>query len=188
MMNKKRAAMELSMSTVVIVVLALTMLIMGFILIRSIMCGAIGSIGQIEQQTNDMITNLFGAQGGEVSCIGEASPLNVNPNMGTITVMCGVNAPRRARYSFDVRLNDNFGGINPEIIRGQGWIIDQQADQEVSPEVQQPLMVATITLPKDVDEGNFQLIIESKRKGTLYKTHYSTIKVSRTNVVTGFIC
>jgi hypothetical protein len=69
--SKKRGAMELSMSTVVIVVLALTMLIMGFILIRSIMCGAIGLTGDINNKVSDQINSLFGSQGGEIVCIGE---------------------------------------------------------------------------------------------------------------------
>ena len=49
-MRNNKAAIELSMTTIVVVVLSLTLLIMGFVLVRSIMCSAIGltdTIGQL---------------------------------------------------------------------------------------------------------------------------------------------
>ena len=56
-MKSKKAAIELSMTTIVVVVLSLTLLIMGFILVRSIMCTAIGLTSDVgdkaKKQVND---------------------------------------------------------------------------------------------------------------------------------------
>ena len=51
----KKAAIELSMTTIIVVVLSLTLLIMGFILVRTIMCGAIGFTGDINDKVEKEI-------------------------------------------------------------------------------------------------------------------------------------
>lgn len=185
---KKKGAMELSMSTVVIVVLALTMLIMGFILIRSIMCGAIGSVKSIEEKTNDMINNLFSAQGGEVVCLGEDSTININPGMGTINIPCSVNARDTQLYSFKVEVSPNYPGIDASRIIGGRWVHDLGLSREVSPAQKVSLPVGAITLPDDAPEGNFQVIVEVRKDGNKLSDHFLNFRVSRTGIVTGFIC
>ena len=59
MVRCKRAAMELSMSTIVILVLAMTMLILGLVLVRSIFTGATGSVNQINEKVKGEISGLF---------------------------------------------------------------------------------------------------------------------------------
>ena len=56
---KKRGAMELSMSTVVVLVLAMTMLILGLVLVRSIFSGATSSVDQINEKVKGEISGLF---------------------------------------------------------------------------------------------------------------------------------
>lgn len=61
-MNKiksKKAAIELSIGTVVIIVLAMSMLILGIILIRNIFSTATSSITEIDQGVKDEINRLF---------------------------------------------------------------------------------------------------------------------------------
>ena len=57
--KNKKAAIELSIGTVVIIVLAMTMLILGITLIRSIFSGAKDSISQIDQGVKNEINKLF---------------------------------------------------------------------------------------------------------------------------------
>lgn len=67
---EKRGAIELSIGTIVIIVLAMSMLILGMVLVRSIMCGAIGLTGNINSKVEGEINKLFEASGAEVACIG----------------------------------------------------------------------------------------------------------------------
>ena len=67
---KKRGALELSIGTIVIIVLAMTMLILGMVLVRSIMCGAVGLTGEINKNVKGEIDRLFQSTGGEVVCVG----------------------------------------------------------------------------------------------------------------------
>ena len=55
----KKGAMELSMSTIVILVLAMSMLILGLILVRSIFKGATESVDNINTKVKGEITKLF---------------------------------------------------------------------------------------------------------------------------------
>ena len=57
--NQKKAAIELSISTVVIIVLAMTMLILGLVLVRSIFTGATDSVKSIDRGVKNEINKLF---------------------------------------------------------------------------------------------------------------------------------
>lgn len=56
---KRKAAIELSIGTIVIVVLAMTMLILGLVLIRSIFSGATYNVQTMNQKVRDEINKLF---------------------------------------------------------------------------------------------------------------------------------
>jgi len=57
--RNKKAAIQLSMSTIVVLVLAMSMLILGLILVRSIFRGATGSVDEINEKVKGEITGLF---------------------------------------------------------------------------------------------------------------------------------
>ncbi len=56
---KKRAAMELSMSTIVILVLAMSMLILGLVLVKNIFGTAQSAISGIDKGVRNAITEMF---------------------------------------------------------------------------------------------------------------------------------
>jgi hypothetical protein len=57
---KKRGAIDLSLSTIIIIILAVIMLILGVVLVKKAMCGAIKGIDVINDQTKQQIVDLFG--------------------------------------------------------------------------------------------------------------------------------
>lgn len=58
MVNKK-AAVELSIGTIVIIVLAMSMLILGLVLVRSIFTGATSNVDEINEKVRGEINKLF---------------------------------------------------------------------------------------------------------------------------------
>jgi len=56
---RKKAAIELSMSTIVILVLAMSMLILGLVLIRTIFTGATGNVATMNEKVKGEISKLF---------------------------------------------------------------------------------------------------------------------------------
>lgn len=55
----KKAAMELSVGTVVVIVLAMSMLILGLVLVKNIFSGAKYNINQLNDKVTDEINKLF---------------------------------------------------------------------------------------------------------------------------------
>lgn len=56
---KRRGAIELSTSTTVVVVLAILMLVLGIVLVRTIMCNAIRGVGEIDEKVRGQLQDLF---------------------------------------------------------------------------------------------------------------------------------
>jgi hypothetical protein len=55
----KKGALELSIGTIVILVLAMSMLILGLILIRTIFRGATGTVNELDESVKEEIKNIF---------------------------------------------------------------------------------------------------------------------------------
>ncbi len=58
-MGNKKAAVELSIGTIVIIVLAMSMLILGLVLIKGIFTGATDNVDEINEKVKEEIKNLF---------------------------------------------------------------------------------------------------------------------------------
>ncbi len=67
----KKGALELSIGTVVILVLGMSMLILGLILVRTIFTGATYNINTINDKVKEEIGNLFGQEGKSVVYLAE---------------------------------------------------------------------------------------------------------------------
>ena len=61
--GSKRGALELSIGTIVIIVLAMSMLILGLVLVRNIFTGAIGAAELIDNKVRAEINTLFDDEG-----------------------------------------------------------------------------------------------------------------------------
>ncbi len=59
MINRKKAAIELSMGTIVVLVLAMSMLILGLVLVKTIFSGAKYNVEQMNDKVQDEINKLF---------------------------------------------------------------------------------------------------------------------------------
>ena len=56
---KRRGAMELSTSTIVVVVLSILILVLGVVFVNNIMCGAIDGVKEINEATKTEIMDIF---------------------------------------------------------------------------------------------------------------------------------
>jgi hypothetical protein len=64
--KNKKAAFEMSISTIVILVIAMMMLVLGIILIQKIFGSATASVDNINDQTQNEINNLFGSENKDI--------------------------------------------------------------------------------------------------------------------------
>ena len=63
--KNKKAAFEMSMTTLVVIVISVVMLILGLVFVRQIFGTATKSIEIIDEQVQSELINLFGEQGGQ---------------------------------------------------------------------------------------------------------------------------
>ena len=183
----KKAAIELSMTTIVVVVLSLTLLIMGFILVRSIMCGAIGLTGQIKDKAEKQINDFFETSSNDVYCIGQGDPVKVSP--GINFVYCGFNSKTGGTYNFEIRevtpLSSTISVADAKRIR----LADKQEKVSVRPDEREARTIVTLEIPEDSPEGVVKVTLEMNKEGSNQK---STINVnwdiSRQGVIRAVMC
>lgn len=76
--KKKKAAMEMSVGTIVTIVLLMSVLVLGIALVGKIFSSAKGAIGLTNQQLNDQIDKLYGSD--------ENQKIMIYPQTGSLTI------------------------------------------------------------------------------------------------------
>src|SRR3989344_8659617 len=90
----KKAAIELSIGTVVIIVLAMSMLILGLVLVRNIFTGAIDSVNDLDGKVKGEISNLFTEEGSKIAIrLGSDKTANIKAGKGPQGIGFGAKSP-----------------------------------------------------------------------------------------------
>jgi len=72
----KKGAIELSMTTVVVIVLSMVMLALGLTLVRTLFTGAIYTAGSLNEQVKNQINQIFQSETTKVGIVSEQGQLN----------------------------------------------------------------------------------------------------------------
>ena len=111
--KNKKAAIELSIGTIVIIVLAMAMLVMGIVLIRKIGGGATNSVDILNDRIIGEITNLFADEGSEVIVkLGADQTAKVKQDTGAFRIAIGA---RKSDGSAITSRGDKSGDIKYKI-------------------------------------------------------------------------
>lgn len=158
--HNKRAALEMSIGTIVIIVIAVTMLIMGLILVRTIMCGALVTSMDVTQKMKDQINKLFQETGEDVVMLrGPNGVLSIGPNQpSAIWFAFKPTVETEYNYRFEVYLADQYKR-SPYNMREkdiEGWFKSPLSGREVVG-VNGKEKSLILTTPKDVPEFSFTL-------------------------------
>lgn len=78
--TNKEGALELSIGTIVVIVIGMSMLILGLVLVRTIFSGSTQSIDELNEQVQNEILDIFGDNSGNVVIkLGSADTAKVKP-------------------------------------------------------------------------------------------------------------
>lgn len=147
MKKNKKAALEMSMGTIIILVLGVSMLILGMILIRNIMCSGLQITKDITTGVRNEIQNLFGADKIGVKCAGEGGQeINLATN-GQRDVVCIIKTEEQTKYDIQVIKVESLMGASTETVNK--WVIDDGFSGEVKPGDDKTVPYLTLNLPKD---------------------------------------
>jgi hypothetical protein len=122
--KNKKAALELSIGTIVIIVIAVAMLILGIVFVRSIMCSGIQIGEDVSQGVKNEIKSLFSADNYGVKCEGEGTQDIKLASGGMRKVICIVKTDAQAKYDFNIKSIKSLSGASDSIVKG--WLIDRQ--------------------------------------------------------------
>ena len=193
-LRKKRGAIELSMTTIVVVVLSLTLLIMGFVLVRSIMCGAIGISGNIADYSRKIIDDLFSASSGEVQCVGDGISVSISTGKSS-QIPCRFDATSQNYYRAEVRIDKDAStilnrGVSEQELRR--WLIVNTWNGEIPPNDKSIKPIAKLDIPENSPEGDIALEVKFfKGRGsseTLLTEKILTFTPKQEGAIKGFLC
>ena len=113
-LKSKKGAIELSMTTVVVIVLSMTMLILGLTLVRSIFKGATDSVDSINDKVKAQIANLFAneQQSNLIVLLGSDKTAKVKADTASFGVAVAAKtldgtASSRGRLQYMITLDQN---------------------------------------------------------------------------------
>lgn len=181
-----KGAIELSIGTIVILVLGVSMLILGIVLIRQIMCSALGLTGDVNSKVTGELNKLFGESGGEVACIGSGNAVKVIPGQTNI-IYCSIKAPEQATYSIEVTgaNSDSKTLTGAEV---QSWITSQAFSQPISPSDRDPKKVVYLKIPNTAPESTISINLLVKKGGEQIATETLDFQISRAGFITNTLC
>ena len=119
MIPERKAAIELSIGTVVIIVLAMSMLILGLVLVRSIFRGATESVDDLNSKVKAQITSLFADTDAKVAVLlGNDKTARIKAGSESFGIGIGAKTPdgasagsargSRLKYKLSFQQDQNF--------------------------------------------------------------------------------
>ncbi len=177
----KKAAMELSIGTIVIIVLAMSMLIFGIILVRKIMCTGLIMTDDIGEGIKTEIRSLFGQQDYGVKCMGEGGQEIKIADGGRRNIVCIIKTDEDQEYT----LKTNVKSLDEDVVSTtevQNWIIDKDWSGKVKPgDTEATILV--LDIPKKVSTITLKITIDANGE-----THVAYIDVVHAGALSSAIC
>jgi hypothetical protein len=184
----KKAAIEMSMSTVVVIVLSVTILIFGMIFVKNIMCSGISLTEEIDEKLMAEIADTFGTTDYGVKCMGEDSIVTLGDG-GTRRIACMINTDVQADYLLDVigiETTGKTGATSGEI---QDWVLDGTDDWDGTvPPGTKTVPVLVLDIPKKTSTTNMRIKVNEYIDNELQETHTLDILVKHVGQITSSIC
>jgi len=185
-MANKKAALELTMGTVVIVVLSVSMLILGIILIRNIMCAGMQISEDISSGVKNEVKNLFGADKFGVKCMGEGGQDVKLGTGGRRKIICIIKTEEQTNYQLIATKVESLRGASTDSV--QKWILSKEWSGSVSPGADKEADVLLLDIPSNAPSSTLRITIQANRGTGSSDTIISTIDIVPTGFVKGSIC
>jgi len=179
--------MELSMSTIVILVLGVSMLILGMVLIRNIMCSGIQITDDLSAGVKNEIKTLFGADRFGVKCLGQGGAEVKLGSGGRRPVICIFKTDAATEYEVVVSSIESLSGATSAVVNS--WVIDQGWKGSVIPGQEQEETVVLFDIPRDAPSTSVRMTMQVKNLNSgSQQTITSRVEVVPTGFATSAIC
>ncbi len=170
--SSRRGALELSIGTVVILVLGMSMLILGLVLVRTIFVGAKYNIDTINDKVKGEIGKIFEEEGKSVIYLAEhkATPKQ-GEDWGVAfairNVETGTTAPSQFYYEIKAApLASDCQGLASQ--KAEGWIKSRRTDTATLNPGETGYFIARFSIPEDAPLCIVPFNIEIKKNNAFY--------------------
>jgi hypothetical protein len=159
----KRGAFELSLTTIVVLVIAVVMLILGLIFIKKIMCGGMLIAEETLQGARNQIAKLFGESGGEIRCMGSAgtNPPTIVPGRAN-AIGCNYYPESTTTYTFNVKSAQFTSGGQFQNVKN--WFITTKHTKTVAAG-SSDVGGVIVRPPKGTSAGSLIVEVEIEKEG-----------------------
>ncbi len=185
--KNKRAAMEMSVGTIVTIVLLMSVLILGLVFIRKIMCSGISLTEDIDEKIRGQLINLFGTDKYGVECMGEAGQDIKLGDGGQRQFICVINVKEETEYDFYVDSVTSLGGVSTTNVKN--WIIKEGWEGTAAAGNPKTVVPLILKIPEDVSETVLDIEITVTNQNTGSKdTHNSVVTVTPVSGINTAVC
>jgi len=186
-MGDKKGALEMSMGTIIILVLGVSMLILGMVLIRNIMCSGLEITQELSAGVKNEVKNLFGSDKFGVNCLGQGGAEVKFGSGGKRSVICIFKTDTATEYDVQVKSIESRSGASTDTVNG--WVIDKNWQGSVIPGQDQEEVVVLFDIPRDAPTTSVKIIMDAKNIQTdSVKTITSRVDIVPSGFVRGAIC
>ncbi|MCD4771030.1 hypothetical protein K8R30_01270 [archaeon] len=182
MIGDKRGAIEMSIGTIVVIVLAMSMLILGMILVKNIFSGASENVLQMNDKVKDQINKLFVEDKRTVVYLpNQIASIDQNEDWG---VAFGVKNLERGtaeagRFHYDVTVSDpdvrTKCGVDERTV--ESWVKTGRADDMTIAPGQSYFGIVRFFIPDTAPLCTVRFHIDVTKDGAAYATDFFDIEV-----------
>lgn len=185
----KLAAIEMSMTTIVIIVISIIVLIFGIIFAKSVMCSGIQITQEVDNAVKNQLKVLFGADKYGVNCMGEGSQDVKLGTGGRRKIICMIKTEEETDYNIKVTRIESLKGASDSVV--DKWVIDDSGySGTVSPGGEgAEVTILLLDIPNDAPTTTLKLRIQktNERSGSS-NTAYSIIDIVSTGFIRSTVC
>ena len=183
-MANKKGALELSIGTIVIIVLAMSMLILGLVLIRSIFAGAKYNVETMNDKVRDEIGKLFTEERKTVIYLAnQKADIRSGEDWGIAWAVKNLKTgtPEASKLSYDVIVSDanikSNCGINEKT--AESWIKTGQSETGIPISPGDSVhRITRISIPEESPLCIVRYRIDTKLDGEDYATDFFDVKIT----------
>ena len=179
---KKKAAMEMSIGTIVTIALLMVVLVLGMYLVRTIMCSGITLTEEISENVKNEVKGLFGVGDFGVKCMGEGGHEVTLGDGGRRQIVCVIIEDTEKTYNLKMSEIKSLKGADDATVND--WVLDQDWDGPVSAG-QTTATVLVLDIPREVSDTSLKITIDEVGSS---KQHISYIDVKHVGTLNSAIC
>lgn len=179
---EKRGAIELSIGTIVIIVLAMSMLILGLVLVKNIFSGSSENILQMNDKVKDQINKLFVEDKKViVSLTNQKAVIKQNEDWGIPFAIRNIkkNTAEASKFSYEVKVSDpdvrQKCGISEKEV--ESWIQTGRSDTVALAPGETYYGIVRFFIPEGAPLCIVRFHLEVKADGQTYQTESFDVQV-----------